>query len=278
MEFNNKTEPENPLTIPVHVGTMGWGYTDWAGSFYPPKVPARDYITLYGQVFDTVEIDSTFYGTPREPQVKSWAQSTPDNFVFCPKVPRAVTHEMRLVDAIEPLAEFVRVMGLLGPKRGPMLLQMPPDFTINELDNLATFLPSMATLQDPTARFAIEFRHRSLIGPDVNALLAEYNVALASVDYVVMPRRFDITGDFAYIRLIGQHGEFSHYRQRLVDRMPDLVKWASALRKRQERLKVAYVFCNNEYEGFGPETCNRFKALVGLPTLERPPEEQGSLF
>ena len=78
-------------------------------------------------VFDTVEIDSTFYGTPREPQVRQWAQMVGDGFTFCPKAPRVLTHDMRLRDIGEPLAEFVRVMGLLGAKRGPILLQMPPD-------------------------------------------------------------------------------------------------------------------------------------------------------
>ena len=110
--------------------------------FYPEGAKAGEYIKFYAQALDTVEIDSTFYGTPREKQVKQWAQMVGDSFTFCPKAPRVLTHDMRLRDIGEPLAEFVRVMGLLGAKRGPILLQMPPDFTRHELDNLRALLPT----------------------------------------------------------------------------------------------------------------------------------------
>lgn len=276
-EQETKTETA-PLVIPVRVGTMGWGYTDWSGTFYPKAAASRNYIALYAKVFEAVEIDSTFYGTPREKQVKQWAQATPETFRFCPKVPRLITHDLRLVDAREPLAEFVRVMGLLGERRGPMLLQFPPDFTRAEFAALQAFLPTLKELDASTARFAAEFRHRSLIAPDVSALLTEHNVALAAADYDPMPKRFEATADFAYLRLIGRHGAFDHHLELQNDRLPDLQRWASVLRANQERFQEIYVFCNNEYEGHGPLTANRLKSLLGLPTIPRPPEEQGSLF
>jgi uncharacterized protein YecE (DUF72 family) len=267
-----------PLPVPVHVGTMGWGYTDWSGVFYPAEAASRDYIALYAGVFDAVEIDSTFYGTPRETQVKHWAKVTPTHFLFCPKVPRLITHDMRLVKVGEPLAEFVRVMRLLGPKRGPMLLQMPPDFTRSEIDSLRAFLPTLHDLSDPTARFAIEFRHRSMIGPDVSELLAEHKVSLAATDYAPMPKHFEITADFVYLRLIGRHGAFTQHRETQADRATDLQRWASILRENASHFSAAYVFCNNDYEGYSPATGNRFKALLGLPITERPQAIQGSLF
>ncbi len=264
--------------MPVRVGTMGWSYADWSGVFYPASASSRDYIALYARAFDAVEIDSTFYAAPRETQVKHWRKVTPENFLFCPKVPRLITHDLRLVNVTEPLAEFVRVMGQLGPKRGPMLLQMPPDFTRDEIGALQAFLPTLHTLGDASARFAIEFRHRSLIGPDVSALLAEHHVALACADYAYMPRRFEVTADFVYLRLIGRHGAFAQHRERQADRLPDLQRWADLLRQNQDRFTAAYVFCNDDYEGHSPATCNRFKALLGLPVTETPPETQGSLF
>jgi uncharacterized protein YecE (DUF72 family) len=257
---------------------MGWGYTDWAGVFYPAKAASRDYIGLYSRNFDTVEIDSTFYGTPREAQVKQWRAHTPDQFVFCPKVPRQITHDLRLVGVSEMLAGFVRVMGLLGPKRGPMLLQMPPDFTRAEMGALEAFLPSLAELGDETARFAIEFRHRSWLGADVSDLLRLHNIALASTDYVIMPRRYELTTDFVYLRLIGRHGAYPKNDKLYGDRSVDLQRWAEVLLKSRERYKAAYVLVNNEYEGYAPETAVRLKQILGLPAALPPQEIQGSLF
>src|SRR5581483_11791301 len=103
----------------------------------------------------------------------------------------------------------------------------------HELDALQAFLPTLRSLGDPSARFAIEFRHRSLIGPDVSALLAEHNVALAAADYPPMPKRLEVTGDFVYLRLIGRHGAFPQHRELQADRTPDLQLWIEALRANQ---------------------------------------------
>ena len=267
-----------PVSAPIHVGTMGWGYSDWIGAFYPAKAASRDYISLYARCFDTVEIDSTFYGTPREQQVRQWRAQTPDHFLFCPKVPRQITHDLRLVGVTELLGEFVRIMGLLGPNRGPMLLQMPPDFTRAELGALEAFLPTLRDIDDGSARFAIEFRHRSWIGPDITALLREHGVALASADYTIMPRRFELTSDFVYLRLIGRHGQYPKNDRLYGDRSADLQRWAEVLLHSRERYRAAYVLVNNEYEGYAPETADRIKQRLGLPIAAPPPEIQGSLF
>lgn len=211
---------EEKMEIPIYVGTMGWSYADWNGIFYPNETAARDAIALYARAFQAVEIDSTFYGTPREATVKHWKTSTPNSFVFCPKVPRAITHDAGLIDVLEPLREFTRTMRLLGAKLGPMLLQMPPDFTRAELPALRDLLPVLAELQDPAVRFAMEFRHRSLLGEDVSELLRQHNVALVSADYAPMPKRFDPTADFAYLRLIGGTALFRITARRRQTRRP----------------------------------------------------------
>lgn len=276
--MESKTNSESEVTIPVYVGTMGWGYEDWAGPFYPAETTPREGIALYARAFDAVEIDSTFYGTPRETVVRHWRAATPDHFVFCPKVPRLITHDQGLIDVAAPLRRFVEVMSLLGPKRGPMLLQMPPSFTRAELPALTAFLPLLREFNDPGVRFAIEFRHRSLIGPDVSALLLEHNVALVSADYVGMPRQFTATADIAYLRLIGKHGAFDKHDKPYADRSEDVDRWAQVLRTNQSLFRAAYVFCNNDFEGYSPSTANKFKARLGQKTTDRPPKTQGSLF
>ena len=278
MSNESPSSNSEPLAAPVLVGTMGWGYSDWDSVFYPSGTNSKEYIRLYARTFAEVEIDSTFYGTPREAQVKHWRQVTPDGFIFCPKVPRLITHDLRLIGAEEPLGEFVRVMGLLGPKRGPMLLQFPPDFTRAEMANLQAFLPLLARLGDATARFAIEFRHRSWLGADVLELLRAHHVALAATDYPGMPKRFEVTTDFAYLRLIGRHGAYPHHREIQGDHTSDLQRWTQALRENLSSLRAAYVQCNNDYEGYGPGTADRVRALVGLSAAIRPTEVQGTLF
>jgi len=212
MKQQDEILPPEPLTIPVHVGTMGWSYADWNGPFYPAAGPGKQAITLYARAFDTVEIDSTFYGTPRETTVRQWADAAPPGFLFCPKVPRMITHDAGLRKVGVPLEGFVATMALLREKRGPILIQMPPGFTRDQLPELQAFLPLLTQLSDKTARFAIEFRHRSLIGADVADMLADYGVALVAADIAGMPKRLELTTDFAYLRLIGKHGAFAQHR------------------------------------------------------------------
>lgn len=272
----------------VRVGTMGWGYGDWLGVLYPAGTPSREYIRHYARAFDMVEIDSTFYGTPRETQVRQWEQMTADNFQFCPKVPRLITHEMRLrvPDTIEPLAGFVRTMGLLGRKRGPMLLQMPPDFTRAELDNLRGFLPALDALSDrdeckiggEKPRFVIEFRHRSMLSTDVAHLLTDYGVTQALTDFDYMPRRFELTTNLLYLRLIGKHGTYPNHDRLYGDRTGDIRRWVDEILAHRQTLEEVYIQCNNDYEGYSPATANKVKEMFGLPIHNPLTEIQGTLF
>src|SRR5947209_6529517 len=111
----------------IFLGTQGWSYRDWVGSFYPPGTPSRAYLQYYASQFRAVELDSTFYGTPRPAQVRAWYEATPAEFCFTAKVPKLITHDQRLVSVTDELAEFVEVMTLLEEKLGPLLIQLPPD-------------------------------------------------------------------------------------------------------------------------------------------------------
>ena len=195
-KWSTLLDGEPQLEIPVVVGTMGWSYEDWNGVFYPEGAASRDWLSQYARAFDTVEIDSTFYGTPRSATIRSWVRSTPDHFVFCSKVPKLITHELGMRDALEPLANFVGAMAAMGDKRGPMLFQMPPSFTYDDLSALRALLPQLGRVGDPNARFAIEFRHISLLTAEVFALLRAHNVALVAADYTRMPASVRPDGRF----------------------------------------------------------------------------------
>ncbi len=276
--MESKSAAPLSLEIPVGVGTMGWSNKDWNGVFYPEGADSKDWLSLYARAFDTVEIDSTFYGTPRETTVQNWVRATPDNFVFCSKVPKLITHDLGLRDALEPLGVFVSTMAAMGEKRGPMLFQMPPSFTYDDVPARQTLLPTLRELGDEAARFAIEFRHASLLASDVFELLKAHNIAVVAADYTGMPRRFAPTADFAYLRLIGKHGAFEKHRAVVEDKSGTVRRWADALLRHQSRFRAAWIFCNNDYEGFSPATCRSVQDALGIPTRQPAAEMQGKLF
>ncbi len=111
-----------------YLGTMGFSYSDWAGPFYPETLAQRNFLKHYSRFFNAVEIDSTFYGTPRMATVQRWMANTPDDFRFCPKTPRMITHDKGLRGAHLDMADFILVMRELGEKLGVILIQLPPSY------------------------------------------------------------------------------------------------------------------------------------------------------
>ena len=256
-----------------HLGTMGFGFKEWNSVFYPEGVSSRDYLIHYSKIFDSVELDSTFYGTPRPEYVERWAAVTPDNFEFCVKVPREITHDLRLKGAGEQMKAFVDTMAILGPKLGVILIQLPPDFSSNQIYSLATFLRQLPS----DFRFAVEFRHQSWQNAATSQLLRNHNVCWAAADYIHMPKIVTATADFLYIRWIGRHGRFDSHDVERETRLPDLEKWLERIRSQLAGVIAVYGFFNNDYTGHSPVTVNRFKQLLGLPVVDTQPPQQGRL-
>ena len=265
----------------VRVGTQGWNYDAWVGSFYPTGTRPPNFLTIYARAFDSVEVDSTFYGIPAARTVRAWAQRTPDEFTFALKLPQEITHERRLRHADEPAEEFFAVARELGPKLGPVLIQLPPDFGPAELPAVAQFLPKLP--QD--IRFAIEFRQRGWFHDGLLALLAEHNVALVLTDGRWIPRKQMIalagrpTSDFLYVRWMGADRSLVDYSRIQIDRLRELESWAGALWPQAERGRQVYGFVNNEFAGHAPESARTLQRLAGHTVVE--PEhlgEQMSLF
>lgn len=257
-----------------HLGTMGFGYEDWVGVFYPEGLRKRDYLSYYSDFFNAVEMDSTFYGTPRAEVVQRWAQLTPASFIFCPKMPRTITHDLRLEGAAEETAAFLETMRLLGEKLGPILIQFPPDFTRDEMDTLAPFLKGLPD----DLRYAVEFRNRSWHATATGELLQEKGIAWVSTEYIHMPQRVYVTTDFLYIRWLGRHGTYERKDHERVDKTPRLQEWLEDIRTRQEEgIETVYGFFNDEYAGHAPATAQKFKRLVGLPTKPLHPPQQARL-
>jgi len=257
-----------------YLGTMGYGYKDWQGMFYPEGLNRREFLSYYSEFFNAVEMDSTFYGTPRPAYVERWAQITPRGFIFCPKMPRQITHELRLYGAEEETEAFLKTMRLLGDKLGPILIQFPPDYSREEIETLAQFLAALPA----DLRYAVEFRHRSWHATATGELLQKHAIAWVSTDYLYMPKRVYVTTDFAYLRFLGRHGTYVVKDHERVDRTERLEEWVADVRNRQEEgFDTVYGFINDDYAGFAPATSQKLMRLVGLPTDPLTPPQQARL-
>lgn len=259
----------------IYLGTQGWSYKDWVGSFYPPGARAVDYLSYYARIFDAVELDTTFYGTPTVSKVESWAAATPQAFQFTAKVPRAITHDRRLIDAEAEMEEFVAVMQRLGEKLGAVLIQLPPDFTADERPALEQFLRDLPD----GIRFAAEFRHRSWLTDDTYDLLRRHNVAWTMIDLRYMPITLQTTAGFAYVRWLGDHRKVIKMDATQIDNRDNLHRWAEELEMVARRVERIYGFVNNHYSGHSPADVRTLRRALGMvEEIEREPRhEQGSL-
>jgi uncharacterized protein YecE (DUF72 family) len=265
----------------VRLGTQGWNYAAWRGSFYPPETRAPDYLRTYARAFRTVEVDSTFYAIPPSSTVRGWVSRTPDDFVFALKLPQEITHDRRFLDAETVLSQFVDRARELGSRLGPILIQCGPDFSPIERDNLTAFLPLLPT----DIRFAIEFRQRAWITPEHLQLLTDHRVALALSDGRWIPRAWLLklceqpTTDFAYLRWMGPDRTITDYSHLQVDRSEELDAWSAMIPVLQRQVRTVYGFVNNHFAGHSPATVRMLQTRLGMPTVEPSSlGEQGSLF
>ena len=239
----------------LYLGTSGWSYADWEGTLYPEGLPSGSRLAEYVKRFATVEIDSTFYGTPRRSTVEKWREIVPEGFLFAAKFPQEVTHERNLVGSEAEAESFVRTMAELGDRLGPLLLQLPPTFEVEGMGVLEDFLKRLPE----GFRYAVEVRHRSWFDSDLPALLREHGAALALIDYPRMPRMQEATADFSYIRWLGDRREFPEGHTHLKkNRDNDLLWWSELVDRFLEEGRTVFAYANNHYQNHSPSTVERF--------------------
>jgi uncharacterized protein YecE (DUF72 family) len=242
----------------LYLGTSGWSYSDWEGTVYPPGTPPAGRLAEYVKHFATVEIDSTFYGIPRRSTVERWRKIAPEGFHFAAKFPQEVTHEKNLVNSKDTAENFVRTMQGLDDRLGPLLLQLPPGFAAQGRDALDLFLRDLP--KGPS--YAVEVRHKSWLDSDLPDLLHEHGAALTLVDYPGMPRLEETSADFAYIRWLGNRGEFpSGHTHSKKDRTEDLRWWSGVVDRFLEEGKAVFAYANNHYQNHSPSTVQQFLAI-----------------
>ena len=251
----------------LHLGTQGWSYDSWVGSFYPHGTPPTGYLAHYATRFDTVELDTTFYAVPRATTIEGWRERTPESFRFAAKFPQWITHEKQLVDCEDAAFAFLDAMTGLDQKLGPLLLQMPPAFHVGQMDALTAFLQGLPT----GFRYALEVRHRSWLAkealPGLLSLLQRQGVALCLVQHGWMPRLDEITAPFTYVRWLGRRQDIpdDNYSVVRINRDTQLDTWAGQVANYLRAGVIVYGSFNNHYQGHSPASVRALQArLMGL--------------
>ena len=274
----------------LYIGCPIWSFKGWVGNFYPEDTKPKDFLREYSRRVTTIEGNTTFYAVPAQKTIEGWVAETPTTFRFCPKVPKAISHEGTLIDNIPRAQQFIEVMSGLGKRLGPMFLQLPPRFSPQVISELAAFLDAWPS----SVRLAVEVRHLdwfdSPFNEELNQLLAKHNMARVTIDtrpirdlagdaildgttygslvgtrerkpdVPVIPTR---TTDFVFIRYIG------HPDLKFND--PFLEEWETYLASQLSEGVDAYVFCHSPENLTAPliarELYHRVAQHVDIPSL-----------
>jgi uncharacterized protein YecE (DUF72 family) len=220
----------------IWIGTSGYNYPEWKGSFYPTNLPTAKMLPYYAERFPTVEINYTFYRMPNEKLVGGWAAQTPSPYKLTLKAPRRITHDNRLKNCADLVNGFCAVAGTLGEKLGALLFQLPP----NAKKDLAVFDAFLADLP-PKVCAAFEFRHDSWLDNDVFERLARRNLALCIADSEKMSAPVRVTADYAYFRLRDEGYSTD-----------DIVRWSEVIARETKNCRDVFVYFKHEEEGKGP--------------------------
>lgn len=234
----------------IHVGTSGWSYPGWRSRFYPPEIKPSDWLEHYASHFDTVEINMTFYRSPRPETLQGWAARTPPDFLFTLKANRQITHLKKLRKVEHDLQHLAYLARQLRGKAGCLLYQLPPSLT-RDLELLESFL----NILPAGFRQVIEFRHPSWYDPDVFELLSRSGTTFCVVSSSRVPPEVVVTAPVAYFRF---HGLTGGYRYRYTDE--ELKKWAESVRNCGA--SEVFVYFNNDYQAHAVYNALKLKELL----------------
>jgi uncharacterized protein YecE (DUF72 family) len=244
----------------LYLGTQGFTFDDWVGPFYPSGTPKRMYLEEYTKHFPTVEIDSTFYGVPRETTIQSWRERSPEEFLFSAKFPRLITHDKKLDRTQGDAEHFVSTMQALGSKLAVLTLQFAYDFTPEWFDRLDDFLAALP--KGP--RYAVEVRNRQWLNPNFGEMLSNHNVALVLQDLHYMPKLEWITADFTVIRWLGRRKDITQFDRIQIDRTDVLKSWAEKVHLFLQQGFDVYGYFNNHFAGHSPASVRHFAEIMGI--------------
>jgi uncharacterized protein YecE (DUF72 family) len=235
----------------IRIGCSGWHYKHWVGPFYPEKLPASKMLAHYLSHFDAVEINNSFYKLPNPETFTNWREATPKNFCFAVKASRFITHNKKLSAPENALEKFFPPVEELREKLGPILFQLPPKWRCNA-ERLEQFL----SLLPKRHRYTFEFRETSWLCDNVYEILKRHNAAFCIYELGGFHSPFEVTADWAYIRLHGPggkyQGSYSH---------PALDRWAHWIHDHRH-LRQIHVYFDNDQAAYAPRNALELKQLV----------------
>ena len=256
------------MTRRLRIGCSGWDYPHWKARFHAAHVPRRRWLEAYAEVFDTVELNKSFYRLPTPETFAGWAARVPPDFLFAVKASRYLTHMKRLKDPDEPIHRFLEHAQHLGQTLGPLLYQLPPRW-MPDLQRLTAFVEALPayTPGDDGARVGplahvIEFRHETGVTEEVLALLRMHGIGLCLHDMPGGPQGAAaraVTSDTVYVRF---HGATHKYGGRYQDRVLD--EWADFLRPHVEAGRSVHVYFNNDIDAQAPTDARRLRDRFGV--------------
>ncbi len=247
----------------IRLGCSGWDYRDWVDIFYESGYESK--LQAYSRIFNTAEINSTFYSYPAQGIVFGWARYTPADFKFSVKLNRLITHE-KLLDVLKGVeGDLKRFCELMKPlkaagKLACILIQLPPGMKFRK-DRIEAFLKILPS----DLRFALEYRNETWLTDEAHRLLADYNVAVVAVDEPLLPPEIRLTSDVAYVRWHGR-GKRMWYNYRYS--RGELSDWIPKIKEMSQGADL-YGYFNNHYHGYAPENCVDVLEMLGIATPEQ---------
>ncbi len=232
----------------IWVGTSGFQYEEWKGTFYPETLSKAKMLPYYAARFNTTEVNYSFRCIPSEKTLTNWAALTSDKFQFSMKALQLITHIKKLKNCEDLVKRFSEALQTLGPKLGPVLFQLPPTLLSD-----TTLLSDFLALLPENLRSAFEFRHESWFNDATFAALKAKNAALCIADTEDLKTPTVITSDFSYFRL--RNPAYTK---------ADISRWAKVIGKEQGRLKETYVYFRHEDTGTGPKFARQLLSDLGI--------------
>jgi len=256
--LRNSEHDTEKMAKKYHIGTSGWHYDHWEGPFYPEGTSKKERLCYYTSVFDTVEINNSFYQLPSENTFENWYQSTPDNFIFSVKANRYITHMKNLMDVEEPIDKFISRCKLLREKLGGMLFQLPPQWNI-DVERFRKF----ADLLPNDLRITVEFRNETWFSEKIYEILRDENISFCIFELGEKESPILTTADFVYIRLHGPSGPYQG------DYSKDSLKtWAVRINNWLSDDKEVYLYFDNDQKGYAPKNAQEIEQIIKQATSD----------
>ena len=224
----------------IHIGTSGWHYKHWKGTFYPADIKEKDQLAEYLKTFSTVELNNSFYRLPEPETFSHWAAAAPNGFIFAVKASRYITHMKKLKDTTEAVETMLRHADKLKEKLGPVIFQLPPGWKVNT-ERFAYFLSHLPK----GYLYVFEFRNPTWYCEEIYELLHNYKCAFCiyELDHHLTP--LQVTADFVYIRLHGPDAKYQgSYSQ------AQLTHWATLCRQWMKEGKDVFIYFDNDQNGY----------------------------